>query len=462
MRTILVSLIFMISLPFCNSQVLVKENRIWSNLEYGTEQPDQQFYHSYYIRFQGDTIINNITYKKVYRADDSLHMKWWSYGFTREDSTGKVYALHVRGTNYNDSEMLIYDFSLIKGDSILNNYGGYIYVDSVTNIELVNKSYRAIFLSSGDEWISGIGSLKGVFQGIISPFGCCVDKFLLCMSSDDSLIYHNDRFPSCYTYHYPAGMNPILKVRDAFDFDIGDEFQFKTTFNGQAPPNADRIKVIEKSYSNSGDSLFYTLFHDRYTTSVDGQKLSFSFDQYNSKETYTSLASNILSLVWIDSLAYGLNLYKSSLCGIYTIGFFIKEPNFFGEGSYQVYGYGKGLGRTNYMDEAPEGYWEITMFYYNKHGITCGIPDLTTNIDNQIASDFLKVYPNPFSNFITIEADNESPLNYSFYDLAGREVYSGKLTGKINKLELIEIPSGLYILQIEINSRIFHQKIIKL
>jgi hypothetical protein len=461
MRTILVSFIFMISVPFCNSQILVKENRIWSNLEYGTEQPDQQFYHSYYIRFQGDTIIDNTTYKKVYRADDSLHMKWWSYGFTREDSTGKVYALQVRGTNYNDSETLIYDFSLIKGDSISNNDGGYIYVDSVTYIELVSKSYRAIFLSSGDEWISGIGSFKGVFHGINNIFECCVYKTLLCMSENDTLIYHNNNSPSCYLYHYPAGLNHILKIKDVFNFEIGDEFQNKTTFNGQGPPNADRITVINKTYSISGDSVSYTLHHDRYTSSISNQIIIHSFDQYNSTVTYTTLDSNILSMVSIDSLTYGLNLYKGSLCSFVTNSYFVRDPYYFGEVSYKLYEYGMGLGQTKYIDAAPEGSWEITMFYYNKHGIACGIPDLTTNIDYQITPDFLKVYPNPFSNYLIIESDKEIAYNYSFYDLAGREVYSGKLCGKINNIELPGIPSGVYFLQIDQIDKSFHLKVIK-
>jgi hypothetical protein len=130
---------------------------------------------------------------------------------------------------------------------------------------------------------------------------------------------------------------------------------------------------------------------------------------------------------------------------------------------YIIYEYGKGLGRTRYVEEseALQDSKETTMFYFNKQGVKCGTPDLTTGIKNQIIPDFLIVYPNPFSNYLSIEMDSENPYAYSLYNVTGNKILSGKLTGKMNIIDLSEFFTGVYILQIEVGNRLLHQKIIK-
>ena len=107
MRTLSVIFLSLICLFTCKAQVLVSESKLWSTVESGTDNPESENYHSYWIKFEGDSIINQTLYKKMYRADDSLHTLWTSYGFMREDSSKKVYAYGVPKTFFSAGEELI-------------------------------------------------------------------------------------------------------------------------------------------------------------------------------------------------------------------------------------------------------------------------------------------------------------------------------------------------------------------
>ena len=86
-------------------------------------------YRSYWIKFEGDTIINDLEYKKVLQADDSIHSDWYINGFIREEVANQKVYLYDK---YRDENMLLYDFSLETGDSILTGDGVFFAkVDSV-------------------------------------------------------------------------------------------------------------------------------------------------------------------------------------------------------------------------------------------------------------------------------------------------------------------------------------------
>jgi hypothetical protein len=460
-RTLFIIAILFLCLSICHTQVLVSESKLWSNLEYGTEQPENQNYQTFWIKFEGDSLIHDTIYKKVFRSDDSLHATWISYGFIREDSSKRVYIYGVPKYNTSSQEELLYDFSLKKGDSISIGQGYYLPIDSVGYITLENKTFKTIYISSL-EWIEGIGSLDGIFYGINNMLLSGIYRYLVCYFENGSLIYHNNNYNSCFIHHLPFGYGQMLKIRDVFDFQKGDEFQYKTTINGGEIPNADRITVVQKTFSANNDSITYTYHHDRYSTSFNDQNLEYSFDAFDTSETYTNLDSPILNIISADFNTYGLNLYQKMFCDTAVNGFYIKEPNDF-RTPYIIYEYGKGLGLTSYVEES-EGLMdskETTMFYFNKQGVKCGVPDLTTSIDMDIAEHF-EVFPNPAQRFINLKLTDELPFIYTFYNLTGDKISSGKLTGRRNIIALDEIPRGVYILQIDQNNKLNHQKIIKL
>jgi hypothetical protein len=188
-----------------SAQTLLQEGKIWSNLEYGTEQPQQQIFHSYFLKVEGDTTIQIRSYKKLFRSDDASHAAWTGYGFLREDTAGKVYALQVPLVDGSGSnEVLLYDFGLDTGDSIEIQGGYYIKVDSVENVAYAGGLNKNIFLPGGNRWIEGIGSTEGLLQGIPGMMMVGEYRYLVCCSSGEEILYKNSDFLNCYVEHSPV------------------------------------------------------------------------------------------------------------------------------------------------------------------------------------------------------------------------------------------------------------------
>lgn len=83
---------------------------------------------------------------------------------------------------------------------------------------------------------------------------------------------------------------------------------------------------------------------------------------------------------------------------------------------------------------------------------------------NAQANTFTKIYPNPFTEFISVDFENFSDYKIVLLDLSGRCVLKGdtKLTNSSLKLETVDLQKGIYFLQIfEKDKLIRTEKIIK-
>ena len=137
------------------SQTLVKTNKVWSVVEchnFGACE-------TYFNRFEGDTIIGDNQYKKLYATYDSSMGNWYYIGAMREDSTNRVYYISGNTTNEN----LYYDFRLNQSDTfnfhVFNNTYQMI-VNSIDTGTLINGEKRKrINFNNFEEWIDGVGSL---------------------------------------------------------------------------------------------------------------------------------------------------------------------------------------------------------------------------------------------------------------------------------------------------------------
>lgn len=217
------------------AQSLVKENKLWSNTEIGTEHGDH--YHSYFIKFEGDVTINNIDYKKILKSDDEFHLNWKLQGYIREDSTKKVFIYD----EYFQQDQLLYDFGLKIGDSILPPiHTFYIYVCNVKYIKFENSTdtFKQIEFSDRHNcdwpdiiWFEGVGSTGGILNGLPEVGLCCVEKCLVCYFESDTLIYHNEGFNTCFPQGFPEGINQyserlqaikVLYDKNQIIFDFGD------------------------------------------------------------------------------------------------------------------------------------------------------------------------------------------------------------------------------------------------
>ncbi|KAF5034226.1 hypothetical protein DSECCO2_598400 [anaerobic digester metagenome] len=191
---------------------LIEEGRSW-NVMYVVPSWGPPFDSSCYsvnYLITGDSILNNIEYKKMITSIEEIPVNWDLDGFIREDSVNRVWYRRIVDTN----EVLIYDFSLLTGDSLKLGFDTTMYykVDSITT-EIVSDSLRKKYWISQDDfiwketWIEGIGSNKGILgsamASVVGGWG-----WLLCMSDDGVLTYMNPDFDSCYIN---TGLNELHK-----------------------------------------------------------------------------------------------------------------------------------------------------------------------------------------------------------------------------------------------------------
>jgi hypothetical protein len=79
-------------------------------------------------------------------------------------------------------------------------------------------------------------------------------------------------------------------------------------------------------------------------------------------------------------------------------------------------------------------------------------------VENELASN-LRVYPNPASDFITIQSNNVEISSVKFYDILGKNVLSqNRLTN--NRLDVSSLKSGVYFMKINSNANTITKKII--
>ena len=143
------------------------------------------------IKFSGDTIINSLSYLKVFKSD-TLQQNWELQGYIRENSGKEIYFRNLIGL-----EGLMYDFSIGLNDTVAieNTYsGGWpgILVCNTIDSLLIGNEYRKRFYlfdnnTPIDTWIEGIGSEYGVLKSSGFVVGGTYD--LLCYYENDSLIY---------------------------------------------------------------------------------------------------------------------------------------------------------------------------------------------------------------------------------------------------------------------------------
>ena len=183
---------------------------------------------------QGDTFVNNLTYKKLFFEvigywsnlpqsgcitcgfwSDGVFWQPYLFGLIREDSTKKVYCL----TTWD--EVMLYDFNLQVGDTFRfgnSFFSQYAFVaDIVDSITLMNGEKRKhISLNGGyEEWIEGIGSTRGLFDAFCDVFLLDFGTSLLCFNENGIQKFQNPNFTNCF--YTNLGIN---ENKTNFDFQI--------------------------------------------------------------------------------------------------------------------------------------------------------------------------------------------------------------------------------------------------
>jgi hypothetical protein len=76
---------------------------------------------------------------------------------------------------------------------------------------------------------------------------------------------------------------------------------------------------------------------------------------------------------------------------------------------------------------------------------TDGSLSVDQNLNNK---SNLSVYPNPASEFITINSEYFQPINYKLFNLSSKLVKSGTVDKENEKIVITHLPEGVYILHV--------------
>ncbi len=251
MKPIVTLLVCFLSFQSFSQSVMNLDKCTWIN-ERSTANPNTMHVDYSYTKYctgTEDTIINAKTYRILYYCIDHVYK-----GALRSD-TGHVYFVPKNSIN----EMLLYDFTLNKGDSVSNFYlEGYYrphgtQVTSVDTIWINGKAHRRVNLFAGGSgaWIEGIGCNQGLLQEPypnINGYGLN----LRCFSRTDTVQYPSWQTSPCpmelglervesspQIEFYPNPVKRMLKVSIAEGtsttlslYDTWGKLLLSTTFRG--------------------------------------------------------------------------------------------------------------------------------------------------------------------------------------------------------------------------------------
>ncbi|MFA6199370.1 MAG: T9SS type A sorting domain-containing protein [Bacteroidales bacterium] len=257
MKKLITILVIMLIGTSAYSQYLV-DGLKWNNSQ-GVSWYGWSVYTNFTYKVDGDTIINNNTYKIIKSNSPDLNSNWEAAFYLREDNQRWV----LKDTNIND-EILLYDFSLNVGD-IFYQYDFYKSsyslprnITAVDTITLENGEFRKKITieNDWDEWIDGIGSIKYILD---MPIANIMDgPIFLCASNENDLLYVANEDLNCYDDR--LGLNDI-------------EYEAQTTIYPNPASNSlnvisqDKINSIE-IYNPLGQKVYQTKVNNK-TKNID-------------------------------------------------------------------------------------------------------------------------------------------------------------------------------------------------
>lgn len=217
---------------FCNlanakNWDLLKSGKRWNILQV-TYNPDMVHHDSstYYVKFDGDTIISTLKYRHVFSSIDVEFNNKTLNGYVREDSLVGLYFRNLDG-----KESLLYKYNLNLGDSVVIKNESITWLDSirylVTGIDsiLIDGKYKKKYTMAekdfefmSETWVEGIGSSLGILGcGYLVTGGA---TRLLCCYDNNVLIYKNPNYQDCY-YSTHTALHSVINSESGINVHLG-------------------------------------------------------------------------------------------------------------------------------------------------------------------------------------------------------------------------------------------------
>lgn len=125
--------------------------------------------------------------------------------------------------------------------------------------------------------------------------------------------------------------------------------------------------------------------------------------------------------------------------------------------------YKMGLGKMKSYNLSAGTVLDTTITYMESGGIACGsggITPYTLSVAGNKPAAGIRVYPNPANDYLVVEsADEDARLD--MMSLTGQTVWSGRATGNRTRMDLGQLPAGIYLLRIATRDGLHHERIVK-
>lgn len=258
---------FMLVYSSVFSQYLV-DGLKWNNTSGGTDDWGINLYRNFTYKVDGDTTINGIDYKIIKKNYPDVDNQWSSAFYLREEN--RKWYLIGRNGNLNVEEELLYDFSLMTGDSINLPWAYNIYVNVVADGDTIlenGESRKYLILGNNDVptncndiWIEGLGSaichIDVPCFYLISVDACATS---LCASFNNELLFTS--YPNLHCYD--TGGNFITSLTDIFSKD--------NSITIYPNPASKEVNISSESIINSIE-VFNSLGQKVYQTNIKAKE----------------------------------------------------------------------------------------------------------------------------------------------------------------------------------------------
>ena len=279
---------------------------------------------------------------------------------------------------------------------------------------------------------------------------------------------------------------------DFFNYDVGDVFQKKSS-GGE---NTYVVETIEKYEILSKNISLDTIRYE-----VSGWTFTIDFGDYGCPDS--SIYELNTTLEYIDSLQEFSNKHPNELANIakytdfYNGNSWLNKVEIYKEDGFYV----KKIGDLDYNNANPYytesfsgsdllirnyGIWLIELkcrenlgldFCYSDlaweenitmgkvhNGDTVGIVYPDSFFQNllkiqELNTQNISIFPNPITNGQTLQIkSDEEILTYNIYNISGQKVLSGNINN--NKININNLQTGIYIIELNTNNKIIREKLI--
>jgi hypothetical protein len=248
-----------------------------------------------------------------------------------------------------------------------------------------------------------------------------------------------------------------------YDFNIGDEFHYRTSSSSVLNPPRAYINRILNRYTNN-THLFYEIGDISLTNA--NVVLSTRMDSIPLSELSNPIVNTSVSGVFLDTISTDSIFVDSFLCYdeyIFTNSTLDVPPGY--ESPVWIQKFAFGLGKVSYYWVAQYGYESEALVYYKKGTVDCGESVYMTSIQSINPSIITKLSPNPFTNQISIELGfiPEEIVQFNLYNNLGQLILAKTVKETTSSTISIpsDIPKGVYYGVVYIGNQVQTTKLVK-